>query len=308
MAKKRTPKRIACGTCGKRLKNPRARFCSIVCKNSHHNARRRRVTVSGNGKQVCQQCGKSFKATRRHATYCSSGCRVVAYRARQQTGRPTPAAKPQRVEPIPAQNAYVDWGYVGNGRWAWVVISCGFYSAEGFGDPVMRQGCVLAEGVARGEDAAKKASRDAAIAIDPTFARCVPHRRWEDTVRHLRELDAKLKQRQEQEAKESQRKDERARKEQARKEWKPRSRRIDPQHLELLGVSADATDTELKAAFRRLALTTHPDHGGDAGAFKAAKAAMSAVSRARLPWTDADLEIDEIFDRFKADLDSIFDR
>lgn len=47
----------------------------------------------------------------------------------------------------------------------------------------------------------------------------------------------------------------------------------------LLGVRADATALELRAAFRALALATHPDRGGDAAAFIAAKRAYD-VARA----------------------------
>ncbi|HVH42626.1 MAG TPA: DnaJ domain-containing protein [Labilithrix sp.] len=37
---------------------------------------------------------------------------------------------------------------------------------------------------------------------------------------------------------------------------------------ELLGVSRDATESELKAAFRKRALETHPDQGGDGESFR----------------------------------------
>jgi hypothetical protein len=37
----------------------------------------------------------------------------------------------------------------------------------------------------------------------------------------------------------------------------------------ILGVTAQATDTEIKRAFRKRALETHPDHGGDGEAFRA---------------------------------------
>ena len=37
----------------------------------------------------------------------------------------------------------------------------------------------------------------------------------------------------------------------------------------MLGLSAGASLPEIKAAFRERALTTHPDHGGDADEFRA---------------------------------------
>ena len=37
---------------------------------------------------------------------------------------------------------------------------------------------------------------------------------------------------------------------------------------QVLGVSRDVTEAELKAAYRRRALETHPDHGGDEAAFR----------------------------------------
>ena len=36
----------------------------------------------------------------------------------------------------------------------------------------------------------------------------------------------------------------------------------------VLGVSRDVTESELKAAYRRRALETHPDHGGDEATFR----------------------------------------
>jgi hypothetical protein len=41
----------------------------------------------------------------------------------------------------------------------------------------------------------------------------------------------------------------------------------------VLGITAKATDAEIKRAFRQRALETHPDHGGDAEAFRAVKEA-----------------------------------
>ncbi|MEO6953674.1 MAG: DnaJ domain-containing protein [Polyangia bacterium] len=44
-----------------------------------------------------------------------------------------------------------------------------------------------------------------------------------------------------------------------------------------LGLTSKATMLEVKQAYRRLALETHPDHGGDAGAFRALNAAYEAA-------------------------------
>ncbi|MBI4953670.1 MAG: J domain-containing protein, partial [Myxococcales bacterium] len=41
----------------------------------------------------------------------------------------------------------------------------------------------------------------------------------------------------------------------------------------ILGVARDATAEELKRAFRKRALETHPDRGGDAAAFRRVQAA-----------------------------------
>jgi len=38
---------------------------------------------------------------------------------------------------------------------------------------------------------------------------------------------------------------------------------------QILGVAADASVAQIRAAFRQRALVTHPDHGGDAEAFRA---------------------------------------
>lgn len=49
-----------------------------------------------------------------------------------------------------------------------------------------------------------------------------------------------------------------------------RPRRVDPRSAwEILGLPTGASLAEVKAAFRALALATHPDHGGDADAFRA---------------------------------------
>ena len=56
---------------------------------------------------------------------------------------------------------------------------------------------------------------------------------------------------------------------------------------ETLGITARATADELKRAFRQRALTTHPDRGGDAEAFRqvqrAFKEAQRRIARRRSP-------------------------
>lgn len=51
-----------------------------------------------------------------------------------------------------------------------------------------------------------------------------------------------------------------------------------------LGVTRDATEAELKAAYRRRALETHPDHGGDEESFRrVVRAYDEARRRSRKP-------------------------
>ncbi len=51
-----------------------------------------------------------------------------------------------------------------------------------------------------------------------------------------------------------------------------------------LGVTREATDAELKRAYRKRALETHPDHGGDPEAFRSLQRAYEeAVRRAARP-------------------------
>jgi hypothetical protein len=45
----------------------------------------------------------------------------------------------------------------------------------------------------------------------------------------------------------------------------------------VLGLAPGATRTDVKRAFRALAHATHPDHGGDAGAFRAVQAAYEGL-------------------------------
>jgi hypothetical protein len=52
----------------------------------------------------------------------------------------------------------------------------------------------------------------------------------------------------------------------------------------LLGVSRDVTERELKAAYRKRALETHPDHGGDEATFRrVVRAYAEAQKRIRRP-------------------------
>lgn len=46
----------------------------------------------------------------------------------------------------------------------------------------------------------------------------------------------------------------------------------------ILGVAPDATDTDIKRAYREASRRHHPDHGGDAEAFRAVKAAYDVLS------------------------------
>ncbi len=48
---------------------------------------------------------------------------------------------------------------------------------------------------------------------------------------------------------------------------------------ELLGVSRDATDAELKAAYRKRVLEAHPDHGGDDETFRRIISAYADAQR-----------------------------
>lgn len=54
-----------------------------------------------------------------------------------------------------------------------------------------------------------------------------------------------------------------------------------PSWWSVLGVEPGATPAEVKVAFRRRALQTHPDHGGDPAAFRAVRAAYERALRRR---------------------------
>ncbi|MBX3216818.1 MAG: DnaJ domain-containing protein [Labilithrix sp.] len=47
----------------------------------------------------------------------------------------------------------------------------------------------------------------------------------------------------------------------------------------MLGVGRDVTEQELKAAYRKRALETHPDHGGDDAAFRRVIRAYAEAQR-----------------------------
>ncbi len=48
---------------------------------------------------------------------------------------------------------------------------------------------------------------------------------------------------------------------------------------QVLGVGRDVTEAELKAAYRKRALETHPDHGGDEAAFRRVLRAYDEAKR-----------------------------
>jgi DnaJ domain len=51
----------------------------------------------------------------------------------------------------------------------------------------------------------------------------------------------------------------------------------------VLGVAPGASPDEIRAAWRRVARDTHPDHGGDAAAFRAAAAAYARLGETEEP-------------------------
>lgn len=51
-----------------------------------------------------------------------------------------------------------------------------------------------------------------------------------------------------------------------------------PSHYETLGLPANATAQQIKAAYRRAARATHPDHGGDPSAFRQVTLAYEVLS------------------------------
>ncbi len=51
--------------------------------------------------------------------------------------------------------------------------------------------------------------------------------------------------------------------------------------FDVLGVSKNASDKEIKSAFRKLAQKYHPDRGGDEAKFKEISEAYETLSRSR---------------------------
>ena len=66
----------------------------------------------------------------------------------------------------------------------------------------------------------------------------------------------------------------------------------------LLGVSAHATPDELRQAFRRRALSTHPDRGGDACNFDETVAAFRSLSAATAIIPESEPVVHVPFDRY----------
>jgi hypothetical protein len=63
---------------------------------------------------------------------------------------------------------------------------------------------------------------------------------------------------------------------------RPRAARPQPTSIwTTLGVPATATRAEIKAAFRKRALETHPDHGGESLAFRTLRAAYAEACKRR---------------------------
>lgn len=74
-------------------------------------------------------------------------------------------------------------------------------------------------------------------------------------------------------------------------------RQGEPSHYEVLQVPVDATERQIKQAYRRMARRTHPDHGGDAATFRRVTVAYETLidpgrrssydrsfGASRLPW------------------------
>ncbi len=74
---------------------------------------------------------------------------------------------------------------------------------------------------------------------------------------------------------------------------------------DLLGVTPDATRAHVTAAFRRFALTNHPDRGGDPDRFRAGLEAYRRLLReaGRTTVTRSDAEV--VFHRRRTPLDAL---
>ena len=72
--------------------------------------------------------------------------------------------------------------------------------------------------------------------------------------------------------------------EEAHSEEKPSAKRASPNAESMwstLGLESNATPAEIKIAFRKRALETHSDHGGDPAAFRAVKDAYERALKKR---------------------------
>ena len=76
-----------CEACGRKV--ARHRFCNWHCKAHYYNApaaaRRKAERLKARQGKVCEQCGKTFTATRSDQKTCSPACRQKAYRDRKKT-------------------------------------------------------------------------------------------------------------------------------------------------------------------------------------------------------------------------------
>ncbi|BGO91130.1 hypothetical protein NBRC10512_005777 [Rhodotorula toruloides] len=91
------------------------------------------------------------------------------------------------------------------------------------------------------------------------------------------------------------------RREEEERRWKEKqAKRKD--HYGILGIDRGATTTEIRAAYKKLSLETHPDKGGDEERFKEVKASYEFLSderrRARYDMGDSDAEGPDFDDMF----------
>ena len=75
-----------CDACGRKV--ARRRFCNWHCRAHYYNApaaaRRKAERLKARQGKVCEQCGKTFTATRSDQKTCSPACRQKAYRERKK--------------------------------------------------------------------------------------------------------------------------------------------------------------------------------------------------------------------------------